>query len=216
MRKNIKRHVFLYIIIALFLCGCSLKSNGGTETEQSNYAVTPSNDSNYENLCSADLLQELRDELERGERAVSLEEITDICTTYIDRSDVASPYLKIDLPDERLGFVFYNDRKEVSSILITEGFLSWEDMRVLESGRSSYYDVLRLDSVPILSPISVESITGHILQEGVCVIRCSNFNRKIISIEYFTNEELNGRTLYMYGMTIPYILPEDKYEHTNS
>ena len=58
------------------------------------------------------------------------------------------------------------------------------------------------------------SIAAYIVQEGAYVIRCSWTNTEdvglVSSIEFIPNEEFGAHSVKRYGMTIPYILPEDR------
>ena len=176
-----------------------------------NSKINNPHEMNYTEPDNSAILAKYREDINLGRKTVCLDEVISNYPDFITRSDLSIPYLKICLSTGATGFVFYNTEMEVTHIMIAERFLTQEDIHALTVGESTYSDVLRMKADPFLSPISSETIEAFILQDGVAIIRCSNFTGRITSIEYISNEELGGRTLQKYGIVIPYVLPEDKY-----
>lgn len=215
--KNLNTWISLIIALLLpfFVSGCIMTKSvegetNNIETEDSIAAtdtkMEPEPTDRYE------LLLRCQEMLQQGNNKLCLKNMADVFPEHVDRRDLQVPYIKIPLNNDYIGFAFYNDLGTITDIVITNRLLTLENMNSLVINKSTTMDVFQMNPNAILSPMSIESITAHILQEGVYIIRCSNSTRKIISVEFVPNEKIPIQGLQRYGMTIPYILPEDKCE----
>ena len=133
---------------------------------------------------------------------------------YIIREELTVPYAKIQLQNGFVGFLFYNEEKQLTDIWLTNHFLTQEELGEIEIGKTTLRELVAMDLYAIYAPTSYESIAAHIVLEGAYVVRCSYTNTEDVglvrSVEFISNNEFGARPVIRYGMTIPYILPEDR------
>ena len=135
----------------------------------------------------------------------------------IVRDELAVPYAKVHLKNGYIAFLFYDDSKMLTDIWITDRFLTQDDIENWEVGKTTLREVVESDPYAICAAGSYESITAHILPEGIYVIRCAyNLSADvgvIGTIEFIDNKEFGELGEYpvrRYEMIIPYILPSDR------
>lgn len=234
-----KRYVFFVAVLTLLLSACSSTYHSETSPaimpgnySSSNQTLRPFADSKNEeesfpvsDAASSQItegavettldfmkIEEYDHRVQAGEK-ISISEVLYQFPDAIDRGPDAL-YLKQDLTDGKTAFIFYGKDGFVTDVFTSAGFPFWNDMMSLEAGKSTFDDVIAISPNYFLSAVSRYFISGHVLQDGICIITCSTPNSVIESIQYITDEEINCNDYAYPGMIVPYILPEDKATST--
>lgn len=133
------------------------------------------------------------------------------------RDTLPNPYVKVRFPNGFVGFLFYREeggKKYLTDIWQTDRFMTQEYADTFAAGKTTVRELFDHDFYFIGAPISSESITAHYLPRGIYVIRGDWTGDETVgiatSVEFFPNETLKEEPLCIFGMTIPYILPEDR------
>lgn len=120
--------------------------------------------------------------------------------------------------DEKL-FVFFNsDYVITAEYYVEEEFLGEKDFEKIQVGITRESDIETLDKSTIYYDVSVETVTGHIVKEGIIIIEYDRFSDgKILNdplvkkIKVYKNDEiLNVMKLDFFVMSTPFILSIDK------
>lgn len=111
--------------------------------------------------------------------------------------------------NNRMCFIFWDNKDNIYNIYKTGGFLSHDAVKNdIEIGKTNLQDITDGGSDFCYYPISKMVLTGHICSDGVLIVKYDS-NLIAESIEFFSNEELESSNDYLLQLT-PYILPKDK------
>lgn len=217
--------IILLIVFVVFFAACSDDSQTGASDSEVNVSThipadpietgaavsatdKPEDDPEYKKLY------EMMLNLRWNKASYTLSDMLSQYDNYIIREELTVPYAKIKLQNGFVGFLFYNEKERLTDIWITDHFLTQEELGKIEIGKTTLIELVAMDLYAIHAPTSYESIAAYIVQEGAYVIRCSWTNTEdvglVSSIEFIPNEEFGAHSVKRYGMTIPYILPEDR------
>lgn len=220
-----RKIMILLIVFVVYFAACSDNAQtGASDSELSASTHIPTDPIETRISASAEnkpeddpeykKLYETMWNLRWNRASYTLSDILSQYDNYIIRDDLAVPYAKIKLQNGFVGFLFYNEENQLTDIWLTDHFLTGEEIKEIEIGKTTLRELVAMDLYAISAPTSYESIKAHIVQEGVYVIRCSWTNTEdvglVSSIEFISNEEFSARPVSRYLMTIPYILPEDR------
>lgn len=121
--------------------------------------------------------------------------------------------------DEKLVFVFFNERKSAVKMLIIDEFKSLGEYDFIKAGETTQSDVLKHDENPIFLPFSAFDFTAHIIKEGLLVIRYNRMDANtgtrlcdpvIDACTFFHNDDFPLPDDPIINMWVPFILEFDK------
>lgn len=223
------KRLYLFIIVELFLIVLFAACDNGQLTDTpcselnavssiSKYSIEASVAASAEDKPEDDpeykKLYETMWNLRWNRASYTISDMLSQYENYIIREELTVPYAKIQLQNGFVGFLFYNEEKQLTDIWLTDRFLTQEEIGEIEIGKTTLRELVAMDLYAIYAPTSYESIAAHIVPEGAYVVRCSYTNTEAVglvrSVEFISNNEFGARPVIRYGMTIPYILPEDR------
>ena len=184
--------------------------------------VKYNNEQNYQEkityLCTSEEFSDIQEKLKNG-RNMNLQEIIDQRKIECVRMTGDIGYVVLlSEHDERLFLFFNSDSIVVDAYYIEDDFLDQEVFSDVQIGITKESDIEMIDKSPIYYAISAESITGHIVKEGIIIIKYSRFlNGNILtdpivkSVDFYDNDKLMiSRESDFVILSTPYILPIDK------
>lgn len=222
MRKPILIVLIVLFIILPFTACASVVENSSmesiseiasqSETPESSTAFLPRPDPFEDPQYK--MLYDLRYDLLWNQTVISLDSMLPQFDNYVLRDELAHPYAKVYLQSGNVGFLFYDETRNLTDIWPTDHFLTQQEIDRLEVGKTTTREVIEMDLCSIGGLTSYENISAHYLPDGVYVIRCSYDGSegigRITSIEFFPNEDIQEQPIDYFSMTVPYILPCDR------
>ena len=125
-------------------------------------------------------------------------------------------YVILKQEDGQTAFIFINKKLELYNMLIIDEFKKKEEFENQVSKMSTKSEIIEYDTNTIFSPFSSVSLTVHIVQEGIFIIKYSRLSDNtllndpiITNVEFFDNQSLLEKQ-DVFGDSIPYILEIDK------
>ncbi|NLL63653.1 MAG: hypothetical protein GX241_05365 [Ruminococcaceae bacterium] len=126
-------------------------------------------------------------------------------------------YVVLLLEDGSNAFLFFNAEDKLVGVMVANGFKSKDEFYAYVSEQKSESEVLRLDPNTIMAPCSAVSITAHIVQEGICIVKYSRFSdgKKltdpiVTSVDFIENESISTSEDSFVRDVVPFILELDK------
>lgn len=206
--KQLKRHSNCFIVLLIFILlvvfiGIIL-----------NYAVINRKPDNNENVYqvvnkhfSEEELKQLETDIYQGE--ISLFNFKLKYRPQCIRETFQGEYaILLGENDERL-FVFWAEDNRLYATYNSQTFLEKKDFESIHIGETQLEDVLLFDKSAVSVPFSLRTFTGHITKDGVFVIEYDKSNI-VLSMDFYSNDDLLSKTNEIPIKLIPYILPQDK------
>lgn len=203
--------LFFIIIFTMFMCSCNIK-----ETE-----MNCNNNSDYSNLIST--IYSYDEFVEFGKSItydnVSFDNFNALYKTECIRKTFQGYYVVLKLDDNRIGFTFFDDSKQLKNTLIVSNFRNSCEFDFITNKATTKNEINDFDQNYFSMPISAVDIDCHITTDGMIVIKYSRkmnlyeeskYNASVESIEFYSNDELTKESDNFFINNTPYILPIDK------
>lgn len=184
--------------------------------------VKYNNEQNYQEkityLCTSEEFSDIQEELKNG-RNMHLQDIIDQRKIECVRMTGDIGYVVLlSEHDEKLFLFFNSDSIVVDAYYIEDDFLDQKDFSDIQIGITKESDIEMIDKSPIYYAISAESITGHIVKEGIIIIKYNRFldgnilaDPIVKSVDFYDNDKLLiSRESDFAILSTPYILPIDR------
>ena len=198
------------IMFTVLLSSCIYKEGalGGAKSEDIQNSTIPMETETEEHLIinasKTDLFLQDQHALFQGDRRMK-SDILEQFPDAVDRTDLANPYIAV-LLERGTGFLFYDENGDIVQCYLFDGSF---DPAQISIGMTSYSDILEMDGHLFPTVFSSVLFSGHITEDGVYLIRYDSFHL-VEAVEFIQNKDLKQVPLKKYGITIPFILPEDK------
>lgn len=212
MRKNM---IIIAVIICILIVGICFLIGGKTK-------IKYDNEQDFQELItyrySPDEFADIQEEL-KGGKDISLFEIVDSEKIECVRSIEGISYLLLLSERNEKLFVFFDSNNIVTNAFYIENdFLEQGDFANIQEGVTRESDIEILDGSPVYYAVSAEMVTGHIVKEGIVIIKYDRLlNDEVLadpivkSIDFYSNDEiLSMMETDFFVSNTPYILPIDK------
>jgi hypothetical protein len=216
--KVIMNKILLFIIVFSQILVCLAACSPITGDESMKY----DNEISYTNLInqkySPEKIEAFKKEIETNTNSpMTFSKLNTKFKIQCTRKTFQGYYSILKQNDESIVFVFINHDLEIIRLLKVHGFKSKSDFDFIVPKETKKSAIIALDSNAISYPISSFDVTGHILKDGLLIVRYNRIvdgmllNDSVVdSVEFIDNAESSKVTDDFWVKNTPYILPIDK------
>ena len=126
-------------------------------------------------------------------------------------------YSVLKQDDGKHVFAFIDSNRKVQKVIVWNSFKNKSDFDFVVPNETKASEILVFDPNAVVYPISAQNATGHIVKDGLLVIRYSHIldgilldDSVVYDIQFFDNKTLSSSTDNFWIANTPFIFPMDK------